>query len=164
MRPLSSSPASCAGMKGRAPGAHAEDTQKKLRYAVLSAAFLPAGQVLIQLIGWWLDNYTAASLLASAIIILPLFYANRRFVWRVTSPENLRSQALVFWVVMMVSACLTTLFTGFIEHEMRSQTTLLRGMAVLGAQVFGLAVVWTARFVLLDRWLFQLVERSTHHQ
>src|SRR5437868_1818321 len=86
-----------------------EETRKKLRYAGVTAVFLPVGQGLIQILGLWFDDYTAASLLASAMIAFPMFFANKRFVWRFKSDENLRSQILVFWVAVTVGASLAAL-------------------------------------------------------
>ena len=45
-----------------------EQNRKKLRYAGVSAVFVPVGQGLVQVLGLWLDNYTAASLVAAAIV------------------------------------------------------------------------------------------------
>jgi len=86
----------------------------------------------------WLDDYTAASLIASAIIVIPLFYAKMYVAWRVVSRRNLRSQELVFWVVTTSGASLTTQFT-----------------AVLFAQLLSLSVVWVGRDLTLDRWIFK---------
>lgn len=132
------------------------ETRKKLRYAGVTAVFLPIGQGLIQLLGWWLDDYTAASVLASAIVAVPMFFANKRFVWRFTSGASLHTQVLVFWIAGMLGMLLATLFTYLAENMMAGQTTLLRGTAVFFAQVLGLALVWVGRFLILDRWFFKI--------
>jgi hypothetical protein len=43
-------------------------------------------------LGIFLDTYTKASIVASAILTLPNFVANRHFVWRVESRDNMRTQ------------------------------------------------------------------------
>ena len=103
-----------------------EQNRKKLRYAGVSAVFVPVGQGLVQVLGLWLDNYTAASLVAAAIVTLPNFFANKRFVWRVTSGKVLRGHVLVFWVAVMLGVALATVFT------------------------------YLGRFLILDRWIFRL--------
>jgi hypothetical protein len=65
--------------------ARKEEAQKKLRYAGVSVVFVPFGQILIQIFGLWLDNYTAASLLMAAIVTVPNFFADKHFVWRFAS-------------------------------------------------------------------------------
>jgi hypothetical protein len=141
---------------GRIVYGRTEETYKKLRYLAVSVVFVPIGQILIQIFGLWLHNYTTASLLQAAIITVPNFFVNKHFVWRVTSSENLRSQALVFWVAVMLGVALATLFTHLVENAMADRTTLVRGAAVVVAQLLGLGIVWVGRFVVLDRWLFKL--------
>ncbi len=143
--------------------ARTEETRKRLRYVGVSVVFVPIGQGLIQLLGLWLDNYTAASLLGAAIVTVPGFFANKYFVWRIMSHENLRSQMLVFWVTMMLSVALATLFTHLVEKGMADQTTPVRCAAVFFAQVLGFGVVWVGRYFLLDRWLIKLADQSSEH-
>jgi len=139
------------------------ETRKKLRYAVVAAAFLPIGQGLLQVLGPWLDDYTAASLLAAAIATVPNFFANKHFVWRVTSRENLHRQMLVFCVVVMLGVSLATLFTYLVETVVVDETTLIRGTAVFCAQILGFGIVWMGRYLILDRWLFKLADRNPEH-
>lgn len=143
--------------------ARTEKGGKKLRYAGVSAVFVPLGQAFIQVFGLWLDNYTAASLLTAAIVTLPNFFANKHFVWRVTSRENLRSQVLVFWVAVMLGVSLATLFTHLVEIATVDQTNLIRGAAVFFAQLLGYGIVWVGRFLILDRWLFKLAGDTPEH-
>jgi putative flippase GtrA len=143
--------------------ARTEEGRKKLRYCGVSVVFLPLGQILVQVLGLWLDNYTAASLLAAAVVTLPNFFANKHFVWRVTSRENLRSQMLVFWVAMMLGVTLATLFTHLVEITTADQGHLVRGAAVFFAQLLGYGIVWVGRFLMLDRWLFKLAGDRPEH-
>ncbi|WP_068180443.1 hypothetical protein [Mycobacterium sp. UM_CSW] len=137
---------------GSVANAHTVETRKKLRYAAVAAAFLPIGQGLIQVMGVWLNSYTAASLLAAAIVTVPNFFANKHFVWRATSAENLRRQVIVFWLVVMLAVSLATLFTSLVDDAMAGDTTAIHGAAVFSVQVLGFGVVWVGRFLILDRW------------
>ena len=143
--------------------ASTEEVRKKLRYAGLSALFVPVGQSLTQVFGLWLDNYTVASLVAVAILTVPFFFASKHLVWRVTSRENLRSQMLVFWVAVILGASLSTLFIHLVENVMAGQTRLVCGTAVFVAQLLGYAIVWVGRFLILDRWLFKLAGDTPEH-
>jgi putative flippase GtrA len=133
-----------------------ENARKKLRYAGVSALFLPVSQILLQVLALWLDSYTAASLLAAAMATVPNFFANKHIVWRVTSRENLHRQMLVFWVTVMLGVSLATLLTQLVAHATAGQTRLICGSAVLAAQLLGYGLVWVGRFLILDRWLFKL--------
>jgi putative flippase GtrA len=132
--------------------ARTEEAREKLRYGGVPVLFVPLGQGLIQVFGPWL-GYTAASLLAAAVVTVPNFFANKHFIWRVTSRENLRNQVLVFWVAVTLGVSLATLFTYLVENAIADQTTLVRGAAVLGAQLLGLGIVWAGRLLILDHWL-----------
>lgn len=136
--------------------AYSADAGKKLRYAVVAAAFLPIGQGLIQVLGPWFDDYTVALLLAAAVATIPNFFANKHFVWRITSHEHLRRQVFVFWLAVMLGVLLATLFTYFADTATADRTTLVRGTTVLFAQLLGFGLVWIGRFLILDRWLFKL--------
>jgi putative flippase GtrA len=114
------------------------------------------GQVLIQILGLVFDSYTTASLVSAAILTLPNFFANKYFVWQVTSRANLRSQVLVFWVAAMLGVTLATILTKLVENAMVDQTKLVRGVAVFFAQLLGFGIVWVGRFLILDKWLFKL--------
>lgn len=148
---------------GRIVSVRTDETYKKLRYAAVSVVFVPIGQILIQILGLWLHNYTTASLLQAAVITAPNFFANKHFVWRVTSRENLRSQVLVFWVAVMLGVALATLFTRLVEIATVDRSDLVRGTAVLAAQLLGLGIVWVGRFLILDRWLFKLAGDTAEH-
>jgi putative flippase GtrA len=143
--------------------ARTEEARIKLRYCGVSTVFVPFGQINIQVFGLWLHSYTAASLLSAAVVTIPNFFANKHFVWRVTSRENLRRQVLVFWVAMMLGVSLATLFTHLVEISMADQTQLLRGAAVFLAQLLGYGIVWVGRFLLLNRWLFKLPDDTPPH-
>jgi putative flippase GtrA len=127
-------------------------TREKLRYIGVPLVFVLLGQGLIQAFGPWLD-YTTASLLAAAVVTVPGFFANKHFVWRVMSREDLRNQVLVFSVAVMLGVSLATLFTYLVENALADQTTPVRGVAVFAAQLLGLGIAWVARNLILYRWL-----------
>src|SRR6185437_10650360 len=130
--------------------ARTEEARKKLRYAAVSLVFFPLGQGLIQVLGLWLDDYTAASLLAWAIATVPGFFAYKRYVWWDMSRENLHRQLLVFWVAVMLTVSLTTLFSYLVQNAMADQAVLARGVAVFCAQMLGFVIVWVGRYLMLD--------------
>lgn len=135
-----------------------EAIRRKLRYAWVSLAFLPVGQGLLLLLGRWLDDYVTASVLAASIAAVPNFFANRHLVWRDRSGRELHRQILVFWFAVMLGVSLATAFTYLVERLIADHATVVRGAAVLCAQVIGFGIVWVGRFLVLDRWLFKGAE------
>jgi putative flippase GtrA len=141
-----------------------EDVRKKLRYVGVSALFLPLSQILLQVLALWLGNYTAASLVAAAIAIVPNFFAYKHFVWRVTSRENVHRQMLIFWLTAMLGVSLATLLTRLVENAVADRPRLVCGAAVFFVQLLGYGTVWVGRFLILDKWLFKLVDNATEHE
>jgi len=145
--------------------ARSDQGRKQLRYAAISLVFVPLGQVLIQVLGALVFtnaagdvNWVAASLSAAAILTLPNFFANKHFVWRNTSRDNLHTQVVVFWVAAMLGAGFATLLTWWVDVLIPGHTWYEK-VAVFAAQLTGFGVVWLGRYIILDRWIFKI----THH-
>jgi putative flippase GtrA len=152
--------------------ARSDDGRKQIRYAIISIVFVPLGQVLIQIFVHFVHNncgdgnFVAASIISAVILTLPNFYANKRWVWRDTNRDNLRTQILVFWVAAMLGVALATLLTWWAQsvqptHACHSHAVVTLGERALVflAQLVGFGVVWVGRYIILDKWLFKV----THH-
>jgi putative flippase GtrA len=135
--------------------------RKKLRYAGVSLVFVPVGQIFIQLLGRYAfdRNFTKASIVSAAILTLPNFFANKIFVWKDTNRDKMRTQVVVFWFAAMLGVSLATYLTWLVEKAVAGRSALIESGAVFLAQLVGFGVVWVARFLVLDRWLF----KATHH-
>jgi putative flippase GtrA len=101
-------------------------------------------------------SFTAASLLNAALLTLPNFFANKLYVWKVTSRENQRTQIAIFWVAAMLGVGFATGLTYLVEQLTADQPGLVKRLAVVAAQLTGFGIVWVGRFLILDRWLFRL--------
>ena len=141
--------------------ARTEEAREKLRYTTVPVLFVALDQGLIQVFGPWL-GYTAASLLAAAVVTGPTFFANKHFVWRATSRKQLRDHMLVFWVAVTLGVSLATVLTYLVENAIAGQTTPIRGAAVLGAQLLGLGIVWVGRILIVNHWLFKLADDTPY--
>lgn len=149
--------------------ARSDEGRKQLRYAGVSLIFVPLGQILIQILGavFFKDtnldgttdvNWVAASITSAAVLTVPNFFANKHWVWRNTSRDNLRTQVVVFWVAAMLGVALATLLTYWVDVAIEGHG-IGEKVAVFAAQLTGFGIVWLARFVILDKWLFKVV----HH-
>lgn len=144
--------------------ARSEAGRKKLRYAGVSVVFVPLGQILIQLMALVFKarsgepNFTMASIVSSAILTLPNFYANAHFVWGNNDRDKRKTQISVFWVAAMLGVTLATVLTAIVEHVFVDSSHLMQSFAVFIAQLTGFGLVWVGRFMILDRWLF----KATH--
>jgi putative flippase GtrA len=140
--------------------ARSDEGRKQIRYVGVSVVFVPLGQIMIQVLGTFVfdGDYTKASILSALILILPNFFANKYFVWREVSKDNLRTQILVFWIAGILGVSFATLLTYLVEEQFRGQG-LTEQIAVFTAQLIGFGVVWVVRYLVLDRWIFKV----THH-
>ena len=149
--------------------ARSDEGRKQLRYAGVSLVFVPLGQVLIQLFGAFVFtsttaaggkevNWVAASIASAAVLTVPNFFANKHLVWKNTSKDNLHAQVVVFWVAAMLGVTLATLLTYLVDAAISGHGWTEK-VAVFFAQLTGFGIVWLARYVILDKWLFKV----THH-
>lgn len=144
--------------------ARSDEGRKQLRYAGVSLVFVPLGQILIQVFAAFVfndgtdTNWTAASIASAAVLTVPNFFANKYLVWKHTSRDGLRTQVLVFWVAAMLGVSLATLLTYFVDAAIDGHGWFEK-VAVFFAQLAGFGIVWLARYVILDKWLFKV----THH-
>ncbi|MEX0767108.1 MAG: GtrA family protein [Microthrixaceae bacterium] len=140
--------------------ARSEQGRKQIRYVGVSVVFVPLGQIMIQVLGTFVfdGDYTKASILSALILILPNFFANKYFVWREVSQDNLRTQILVFWIAGILGVSFATLLTWLVEEQFRDKG-LTEQIAVFTAQLLGFGVVWVVRYLVLDRFIFKV----THH-
>ena len=148
------------------PGALGEhlrsaEGRKKLRYAGASAVFLPLSQVIIQVFSWvtsWPD--WLAILVTGCLLVVPSYYVNRIYVWRHGEPGSVRSHIAVFWVATMIGTLLAMGAGAVAEELTRGSTKLVHGAWLAVSQLSVAALVWIARYVFLDRWIFRVVEHE----
>lgn len=148
--------------------AKSAEGRKQLRYAGVSVVFVPLGQIVIQILGALVFythtasggkeiNWVAASVASAALLTVPNFFANKYFVWKETSKENIRTQAIVFWVAAMLGVTFATGLTYLVDLWIDGHGWFEK-VAVFFAQLTGFGIVWLGRYVILDRWIFKVVQ------
>ncbi|MDH3679619.1 MAG: GtrA family protein [Acidimicrobiia bacterium] len=91
---------------------------------------------------------TVANIAAAAMVALPTFYVNRRWVWRLRDGGAGR-QLLPYYLFTATNVTLSSTFAWFLAGRQASD-------AVLIAATFSVyATMWLLRFVFLDRFLFR---------
>lgn len=125
-------------------------TRRKLsRYTLITLVGSPTNLALYLVILTALDWPALAANLAAATVIAPATYlANRRWVWGRRTPHSLRREILPYWAMTLVSVLAASATLAVLELA----GAPLGLLAVTPLLVY--ALLWIARFVLLDRWLF----------
>lgn len=142
--------------------AHAKSPEgrKQLRYAGVSAVFVPVGQVLVQLVFWLSDwSKPMSILMVAAILTVPNYFANKVFVWRDTSKDRMRTQITVFWVAAMLGTGFAMGLAAIAEVFTKDSSDLAQAIWLFVAQLGGYGLVWVGRYLFLDRFIFKV----THH-
>jgi putative flippase GtrA len=134
---------------------------KFLRYSVLSLASFALGQLTLGvLVGIFRWSSGVATIASAAVVIGPMYWVSRKWVWR--QGQRRASQALAFWVVSAASvACASSLAVAASSWARRFHLSH-RGFTLLVLLVVGTTygVFWLARFLVLDRLIFGVRERS----
>lgn len=142
--------------------AHAKSAEgrKQLRYAGVSVVFVPLGQILVQLVYWLTDWSKPVSILASAAVLtVPNYFANKRYVWRDTSKDRMRTQITVFWIAAMLGTGFAMALAAIAEVHTKGTSELNQAFWLFAAQIGGYGLVWVGRYLFLDRFIFKV----THH-
>ena len=140
--------------------ARSPEGRKQLRYALVSVVFVPIGQLIVQIFHWTTDWPNYLSILATAgILTFPNYFANKLYVWQVTSKANLRTQVTVFWVAAMLGTLFAMGLATIADQLTEESTKLTQAIWLFLAQFAGYGIVWVGRYVFLDRWIFKV----THH-
>jgi putative flippase GtrA len=140
--------------------ARSDQGRKQIRYAGVSVVFVPLGQAIVQILKWGFGVYEVLAVFITACILtLPNYFANKYFVWRHRSKENRTTEVTVFWLAAVLGTAFAMGFVaiaGVLVPEDSSE--LAHGAAIFVAQLAGYGIVWVARYIFLDRWIF----KATH--
>lgn len=140
------------GLLARLDALRREYLAKGLRYLAVSAFNVVFGQTLLfgfQTIGGF--EPVAANMAAVSISAVPAYLLSRYWVWNVSGKSNWLTEIAPFWGLTVLGFALSTLAVqGVTAYYDGDPPPLLVNITNLAA--FG--VIWVAKFVILDKWLF----------
>lgn len=122
---------------------------KFLRYASASVF----GTVLTQaLLFWFVDGLgwtgAVANVVAVTLTCIPAFVLSKRWVWRYHSRAVLHREVTAFWGMNLLGLALSTVFAAI------AYALWAAGWAVSLANMAGFGLLWVAKFLVLDEFLF----------
>ena len=88
-----------------------------------------------------------ANMTAAAIITMPTYFANRRWVWGVRTQHSLQREVLPYWITTAVNVSTSTAVAGLLNRLGASDAVLV------GATLGVYTALWLVRFIVLD-WIF----------
>jgi putative flippase GtrA len=125
---------------------------KLTRYSAASVAGVSVGvpvlAVCYGVFGW---NELVANLVSVTLGAIPNYLINRYWTWHQTGRNRLWGEVVPFWVMSVLGMILSLIAVDYADR--RWGTTF----AVVLAQLSGFAVVWLAKFLVLDRLMWRIV-------
>lgn len=133
------------------------------RYVVATLAAVAAGQGLLA-VGYDLLRWPAvlANLVAAIIVTGPAFVLNRSWVWKLNGRANLLRETAPFWLLALIGLAASTGGVALAQHVATAHLRArdLQTMAVVLGSLVSYGVVWIARYLILDRYVFHSVAAS----
>ena len=109
---------------------------------------VPVLAICYGVLGW---NELVANLVSVTLGAIPNYLINRYWTWHQTGKNRLWGEVVPFWVMSVLGMILSLFAVAYADH--RWGTTF----AVVVAQLSGFAVVWLAKFLVLDRIMWRIV-------
>jgi putative flippase GtrA len=140
-----------------------QDLGKIVRYgtiSVVSTAISLSG--LFVFYRWVGLSPTWSNILATCIATVPYYYLNRMWVFKKSGRSHLTKEVLPFWTIAFVSLVLSTLavkFAGSQVHSISSKN--VRGAILVAANLTTYGILWIAKFVVFNRYLFHVEKEPT---
>ncbi|HUZ20899.1 MAG TPA: GtrA family protein [Acidimicrobiales bacterium] len=103
-----------------------------------------------------LASAAVCNVLASLAAAIPAYALYRRWVWGLSGRSRMSREVIPFWITTMVGTAVSASAVDLISHLVRSATMSrdLRAAIVDGTSLVAFALLWAARFLILDRWVF----------
>jgi putative flippase GtrA len=125
---------------------------KLLRYSAASVGGVCVGVPVLAIcygvLGW---HELVANLVSVSCGAVPNYLVNRYWTWSQTGKNRLWGEVVPFWVMSVLGMILSLFAVNYADD--RWGTTF----AVIVAQLSGFAVVWLAKFLVLDRVMWRIV-------
>jgi len=96
------------------------------------------------------------NVIATVVASVPAYYLNRSWTWGKKGRSNLWAEIVPFWSIALIAMVLSTAAVGVAAHnaDRIAKGSLERALLVNGANLVTYALLWTARYFVLNRFLF----------
>ncbi len=122
--------------------------QRLGRYSAVSVMNVVITQTLLQLALATSVSAVVANLFAVGVSAIPAYLVNRRWVWGKQGPHSIAREIVPFWSYAFIGLAVSTVAVAWADTRWHSN------LAVSIANIAAFGLLWAAKFVLLDRWMF----------
>src|ERR1700733_12497475 len=130
---------------------------KVTRYAIGSVVALATSVVVFAVMDW-LGIHTAIDSIAAFVAgAIPNWILNRRWAWEMTDRIDVVREVVGYTIVSVVALVASSAGTGWMQSWVKAHVAAHHGYRVVlvtGAYVLVQALLFAAKFVVYDRWVF----------
>ena len=120
--------------------------ERLLKYVAASMCGVVIGQTCLQLSLLVMDP-VPANIVAVAVSTIPAYFINRYWVWAKKDANSIHREIIPFWTMAFLGLLLSSIIVAAVDD---SDNKLL----ISGANLSGFAILWVAKFFILDRVMF----------
>lgn len=137
--------------------ARSEAGRKWIKYSMVSVVGMTVSQICIIILtrGFGVPD-VLTNFIAVAISSVPAYLLNRAWVWGKHGKNHLTKEVLPFWAFSFAGLVLSSLLVAWVGPDLaKGQTaTAMDTLRVMLGNVGGFAILWVAKFFVLDKLLF----------
>lgn len=130
---------------------------KVTKYAIGSVIALVSSVVVFAIMYWLGVNTTVDSVVAFAAGAVPNWILNRRWAWRITGRADFMREIVAYVAISLIVLAASSAATGWMHRWVNHHVAPgdgLRVVLVTAAYVFVQAVLFVAKFVIYEKWVF----------
>jgi putative flippase GtrA len=135
-----------------------EHFKRLWKYASVSVVSTLVTQVVLLLTyqAWNVGPAWVCNVIATVVASIPAYYLNRTWTWGKRGRSRVWGEVVPFWTIALVAMVLSTLAVWGATHfaDQYPHGSLQRALIINGANLITYAVMWTARYFVLNRFLF----------
>jgi putative flippase GtrA len=137
--------------------ASSSEGKKAIRYTLVSVVSVAVSQAAFVTV-FGLAHWTARSsaIFATTVGTVPSYYLNRNWAWGKSGRSHLWREVVPFWIIAFIGLAFSTWSSDaaetYVEHHAISH--LAKTAVVDGAYFGAFAVLWVAKFVIFNKFLF----------
>jgi len=105
---------------------------------------------------WAIASAMECNVIATVVASVPAYYLNRTWTWGKRGKSQVWGEVVPFWSIALIAMVLSTGAVGLAAHnaDRITHSSLDRALLVNGANLLTYAILWTVRYMVLNRFLF----------
>ncbi|HET9073493.1 MAG TPA: GtrA family protein [Solirubrobacteraceae bacterium] len=131
---------------------------KIAKYSIGSALALATSTVVFEMLLLLGSNNTLVDSIAAFVAgAVPNWILNRRWAWERSGEMDVIREVVGYTLVSLIALAASSVGTAWMQHYVQHHVSSgagLRSLLVTGSYVFVQAVLFVAKFVVYDRWVF----------